>query len=150
MIIAQAGAFGGWVLYMKDGKIHHEYNYFGVERTNIAGPTALSAGKHEIKYEFTIDAPKPGSGGKSALYVDGQQVAEGRIPKTQPFAFSADEGADVGVDAETAVSNDYKQGDNKFTGKIVKVTIDTQPSNLSATDRKAVEDAEDAAAAVED
>src|SRR5436190_16154289 len=47
VIIAQAGAFGGWVLYMKDGKIHHEYNYFGVERTNIAGPDALSAGKHE-------------------------------------------------------------------------------------------------------
>src|SRR4029434_5720362 len=26
VIIAQAGAFGGWVLYMKEGKIHHEYN----------------------------------------------------------------------------------------------------------------------------
>jgi arylsulfatase len=150
VIIAQAGAFGGWVLYMKDGQIHHEYNYFGVERTNIAGPVALSAGKHVIKYEFIVDAPKPGSGGKSVLYVDGQQVADGRIPKTQPFAFSADEGADVGVDAETAVSNDYKQGDNKFTGKIVKVTIDVKPSQLSAADEKAVEDAEDAAAIIED
>jgi arylsulfatase len=150
VIIAQAGAFGGWVLYMKDGKLHHEYNYFGVERTNVAGPAALSAGKHEIKYEFVVDAPKPGSGGKSVLYVDGQQVAEGRIPKTQPFAFSADEGADVGMDGETAVSNDYKEGDNKFTGKIIKVTIDTKPSNMSAADEKAVEDAEDVAAAIED
>jgi hypothetical protein len=150
VIIAQAGAFGGWVLYMNDGKIHHEYNFFGVERTNIAGPAALSAGKHIIKYEFTIDSPKPGSGGKSVLYVDGQQVAEGRIPKTEPFVFSADEGTDVGMDGETAVSNDYKQGDNKFTGKIVKVTIDTQPSKVTAADRKAAEDAEDAAAAAED
>ena len=41
VIIAQAGAFGGWVLYMKDGKVHHEYNFFGVERTNIASPSAL-------------------------------------------------------------------------------------------------------------
>ena len=48
VIIAQAGAFGGWVLYMQDGKVHHEYNYFGVERTNIGGQTALSPGKHEI------------------------------------------------------------------------------------------------------
>jgi arylsulfatase len=150
VIIAQAGAFGGWVLYMKDGKLYHEYNYFGVERTNIGGQTALSAGKHEIKYEFVSDSPKPGTGGKSVLYVDGQQVAEGRIPKTQPFAFSADEGADVGVDAETAVSNDYKQGDNKFTGKIFKVTIDTKPSNLSTADKKAVEDAEEVAATIED
>src|SRR5207249_9566028 len=28
VIIAQAGAFGGWVIYMKEGKVHHEYNYF--------------------------------------------------------------------------------------------------------------------------
>ena len=150
VIIAQAGAFGGWVIYMKEGKVHHEYNYFGVERTNIAAQTALSAGKHEIKYEFVADSPKPGTGGKSVLYVDGQQVAEGRIPKTEPFAFSGDEGADVGEDAETAVSNDYKQGDNKFTGKIEKVTIDTKPSNLSAADKKAVEDAEEVAATIED
>src|SRR5438552_8247939 len=148
--IAQAGAFGGWVIYMKEGKVHQEYNYFGVERTNIAGQTALSAGKHEIKYEFVADSPKPGTGGKSVLYVDGQQVAEGQIPKTQPFMFSGDEGTDVGVDAETAVSNDYKQGDNKLTGKLDKVTIDTKPSNLSAADKKAVEDAEEVAATIED
>jgi arylsulfatase A-like enzyme len=150
VIIAQAGAFGGWVLYMKDGKVHHEYNYFGVERTNIGGQTALLPGKHEIKYEFIIDAPKPGSGGKCALYVDGQKVAEGRIPKTQPYAFSADEGTDVGVDNETMVSNDYKRGENKCTGKIEKVTIDTKPSNLSAADKKTVETAEDIAATIED
>jgi hypothetical protein len=77
-------------------------------------------------------------------------VAEGRIPKIQPFVFSGDEGADVGADAETAVSNDYKQNDNKFTGKIISVTINTKPSNLSAADKKAVEDAEGAAATIDD
>jgi len=56
----------------------------------------------------------------------------------------------VGEDAETAVSNDYKQGDNKFTGKIISVTIDTKPSNLSAADKKAVEDGEEEAAVIED
>jgi len=34
------------------------------------------------------------------------------------------------VDNETMVSNDYKPGDNRFTGKIIKVTIDTTPSNF--------------------
>jgi arylsulfatase len=150
VIIAQAGAFGGWVLYMKDGKVHHEYNYFGIERTNIAGTSALPAGKHEIKYAFVPDAAKPGSGGKCALFVDGQQVAESHIPRTQPFIFSADEGVDVGMDGETAVSNDYKEGDNRFTGRIVKVTVDVKPSGLSAADKKAIEDAEAAAAAAEE
>jgi hypothetical protein len=126
VIIAQAGAFGGWVLYMKDGKVHHEYNFFGLERTNIASTTALAPGKHTILYEFTPDSAKPGAGGKSVLSVDGSKVAEGKIPKTQPFVFSGDEGADVGLDGETNVSNDYKQGNNAFTGKISKVLVEVR------------------------
>jgi arylsulfatase len=126
VIIAQAGAFGGWVLYMKDGKPHHEYNFFGLERTNVGGDTPLPPGKHTISYKFIPDAAQPGTGGKSILSVNGKQVAEGQIPKTQPFFFSGDEGADVGVDGETNVSNDYRQGDNAFTGRIVKVTVEVK------------------------
>ena len=124
VIIAQAGYFGGWTLYAKAGKLHHEYNWFALERTNIASAAALKPGKHTIVYEFVPDEAKPGTGGKSTLSVDGQKVAEGHIPKTQPFMFSADEGTDVGLDGETNVSADYKQGDNAFTGKIVKVTVE--------------------------
>ena len=118
--------FGGWTLYLKDGKPHHEYNWFALERTNIGGETPLAPGKHTIAYEFIPDDAKPGTGGKSILSVDGKKVAEAHIPKTQPFAFSADEGADVGMDSETNVSPDYKQGDNKFTGKIQRVTIEVK------------------------
>ena len=89
-----------------------------------AATAPLAPGKHTIGYEFIPDAAKPGTGGKSILSVDGKKVAEGQIPKTQPFVFSADEGADVGLDGETNVSPDYKQGDNAFTGKIVKVTVE--------------------------
>ncbi len=123
VIIAQAGYFGGWTLYMKKGKVHHEYNWFAIERTNIAAPSPLASGKHTILYEFIPTEAKPGTGGRSILTIDGKKVAEAHIPKTQPFVFSADEGTDVGVDSETNVSPDYKQGDNKFTGKISKVTI---------------------------
>jgi arylsulfatase len=133
VILAQAGYFGGWTLYMKGGKVHHEYNFFGLERTNIAGASALAPGKHTIGYEFIPDEAKPGTGGKSILSIDGQKAAEGQIPKTQPFAFSADEGADVGVDGETNVSTDYKQGDNAFTGKIVKVTVEVKETRTADT-----------------
>jgi hypothetical protein len=37
-----------------------------------------------------------------------------------------------------------------FERKISKVTIDVQPSHLSAADKKAVQDVEEAAAAIED
>jgi len=90
----------------------------------VASKPVLAPGRHTIVYEFIPDEAKPGTGGKSIIIIDGQQVAEGHIPKTEAFAFSGDEGADVGRDGETNVSSDYKQGDNAFTGKIVKVTVE--------------------------
>jgi hypothetical protein len=124
VIIAQAGYFGGWTLYMKDGKPHHEYNFFAIERTNIGGEKALAPGKHTIHYEFIPDDAKPGTGGRSILSVDGKKVAEAKIPKTQPFVFSADEGTDVGLDAETNVSPAYLQNANAFSGRIIQVKVE--------------------------
>jgi arylsulfatase len=124
VILSQAGYFGGWTLYMKEGRAHHEYNFFALERTNIASASPLGPGRHTIVYEFVPDESKPGTGGKSILTVAGRKVAEGHIPKTQPFAFSGDEGADVGIDLETNVSPDYPQGAaNAFTGRISSVTV---------------------------
>jgi len=61
--------------------------------------------------------------------VDDEKVGEGKIPRTVPYAFSADEGINVGADHETPVSEDYKQDDNKFTGKIHQVTVEIFPVN---------------------
>ena len=46
----------------------------------------------------------------------------------------------MGENLYTAVSDDYKVGDNKFTGKIRKVTIQIGKSNLSEEGRIAVEE----------
>jgi hypothetical protein len=48
---------------------------------------------------------------------------------------------DHAPDGETPVSDDYKEGDNKFTGKIQKVTIDVGPVRLSSADASAQEKA---------
>jgi len=127
VIIAQAGKFGGWTLFAKGGKVIHEYNFFGLENTRISSSKPLSPGKHTLKYDFVITEKKPGAGGACILYVDGEKVAEGTIPKTEPFAYSADEGVSVGSDPETNVSREYTEGHNHFTGKINKIIVDTTP-----------------------
>ena len=124
VILAQAGRFGGWSLYMKDGKPTYTYNFLGLQRFTVAAPQPLAAGKATIRYEFASDGPGMGNGGIGTILVNGQKVAEGRIERTQCCFFSADEGADVGVDEATPVTEDYKEGNNKFTGKINSVTID--------------------------
>jgi arylsulfatase len=102
----------------------YTYNFLGLSASKVASPRALPEGKVTIRYEFKYDGDGVGKGGVGTIFVTGEKVAEGRIDRTQPFAFSADEGADVGQDGETNVTNDYKEGDNKFTGKIGKVTVE--------------------------
>jgi arylsulfatase len=54
-----------------------------------------------------------------------QLEALGALENTLPFVFSGDEGADVGIDGETNVSNDYQPNlPSRFTGRIVKVTVE--------------------------
>jgi hypothetical protein len=124
VILSQAGRFGGWSLYVKDGKPMYTYNYAGLSASKVASPKALPEGKVTIRYELKYDGGGLGKGGVGTLLVNGENVAEGRIERTQPNIFSADEGADVGVDGETPVTDDYEERDNKFTGKIGKVTVD--------------------------
>ena len=123
VIISQAGRFGGWSLYMKGGRPHHVYNFGGLEWFDVGSPQALTPGQHTILYEFAYDGGKPGSGGLSKLSIDGKPAGEVRVEHTMPFMYSADEGVDVGIDNETAVTDAYKEGNNKFTGRIVKVTV---------------------------
>jgi arylsulfatase len=125
VILAQAGRFGGWSLYMKAGMPVYTYNWLGLKRYTIAAKQPIPAGKATIGFEFAYDGGGIGKGGTGTIFVNGKKVAQGRIEQTQGVAFSADEGADVGEDGETPVVENYGvPAPYKFTGKISKVTID--------------------------
>jgi arylsulfatase len=127
VVMAQAGRFGGWSMYMKDGRAHYVYNFGGLQRFTASSQARLTPGRHTIRYEFTYDGGAPGSGGNGRLLVDGAPAGEVRVARTMPFAFSGDEGADVGVDNETPVTEEYAEANNRFTGRILKVTVETTP-----------------------
>jgi len=123
VILAQAGRFGGWSLYVKDGKPAYTYNYLGLKQYTVAATQPLAPGKATLRFEFAYDGGGVGKGGTGTLFVDGKSVATGRIDNTQCCIFSADEGVDVGADEGTAVSSSYKVP-FEFTGKIASVTIE--------------------------
>ncbi|WP_428357089.1 hypothetical protein [Methyloprofundus sp.] len=125
VILTQGGKFGGWALYMDDGKPAYTYNYFGLENYTIASPTKLTKENAVIKLDFVYDGNGTGKGGLATLYVDGEKVAEGRVEKTEPAVFSADETADVGKDDATQVADIVFKNvaDSKFTGYVNKVVI---------------------------
>jgi hypothetical protein len=134
VILSQAGRFGGWSLYLKDGKPMYAYNFVGLKLYKVGATEALPPGKATIRFEFAYDGPGLGKGGTATILVNGKKVGEGKIEQTQASMFSADEGADVGQDGETPVSDDYKENDNKFTGKIGKVVVTVAPIQLGAKD----------------
>jgi arylsulfatase A-like enzyme len=126
-ILSQGGKFGGWSLYMKDGKPAYTYNFLGMSRYTVASSQALPAGPATVVLDFEYDGGGPGKGGKATLSINGTTVAEGRVEKTQPNIFSADETADVGIDNQTPVALGIGIGpDTRFGGKIEEVTLDVR------------------------
>lgn len=125
IILCQGGKFGGWALYMNNGKPGYTYNYFGLQRYTIESSKAIKNPNAEIKLEFTYDGGGTGKGGMAKLFVDGELVGEGRVEKTQPAVFSADETADVGKDDATQVADLVFQDvdDSEFTGFVKDVTV---------------------------
>ena len=124
VIIAQGGAFGGMSLYVKDGKPAFCYNLFGLQRFNVYGEDAISAGEHQVRVEFDYDGGGLGKGGNVSLYLDGEKVGEGRVDATVPMLFSADETSDLGSDSGTPVTDDLATDELEFTGRVQWVEID--------------------------
>jgi arylsulfatase len=124
VILAQGGRFGGWSLYIKDGKPSFTYNFVGLQRTTIASAKTLPVGKFIIKLTFAYDGGGIGKGGLYTLFVNDKEVAKGRVEHTIPMLYSLDETADVGIDGATPVVENYGSPKGKFNGKIIKVTVD--------------------------
>ncbi|MBM9513702.1 arylsulfatase [Desulfogranum marinum] len=137
-VIVQAGRFGGWALYVKEGVPAYDYNFLGMERFTVSAKEKLKPGKSTIRFQFDYDGGGLGKGGNGTLYVNGEKVAEGRIERTQPMIFSADETADVGIDLATPVVESIgAEAKSRFTGKINKVTIEVGPLSKMAAPQKA-------------
>ncbi len=125
IILTQGGKFGGWALYMDNGKPAYIYNWFGLESYTVTSPNAIDKKNAEIKLVFDYEGGGTGKGGIATIFVDGEKMAEGRIDKTQPAVFSADETADVGKDDATQVADKVFKDveDSVFTGYVTKVTV---------------------------
>ena len=124
VLIAQGGAFGGWSLYLDEGRPKYCYNLLGLARIKVEGSDPVPPGAHQLRMEFVYDGGGLAKGGDVKLYLDGQQLAEGRLEHTIPMIFSADETADVGIETGTTVSDDYTPESSRFTGSIEWIQID--------------------------
>ena len=124
VIVSQGGGVGGWCLYAHEGRLKYCYNFFGIEYFFVTADEPIPAGDHQLRMEFTYDGGGLAKGGGVELFYDGRSVGKGRVGRTEPMAFSADEACDVGSDTGSPTSTDYGPHGNKFNGSIDRVIID--------------------------
>ena len=90
----------------------------------VEAAETLPAGDHQVRLEFAYDGGGLGKGGTATLYLDGKQIAEGRVEHTHAAIFSADSTALVGNKFGAPIGPDLEIEGNPFNGTIQGVQID--------------------------
>jgi len=131
VLLTQGGRFGGFALYLRDGRAHYTYNFAGLEQTTVSSEP-LSPGPHVVGVQMT---PLRGIAMKATLAVDGAVVAEADIGCTTPFRFALHgEGMCCGYTDGTSVTDAFA-APFRFTGVLHDVTVDV--SGTPVVDRMA-------------
>jgi arylsulfatase A-like enzyme len=127
VLLAQGGVSGGYVLFVKDRRLHYIHNYLSLEEHGVMSTEDVPEGAVTLRYEFEPTTPPDlakgrGAGGRGQLYIDGKLVGDAEIPVTVPIIFGI-EGLSCGYDFGEAVTGAYR-APFPFTGTIKKVTVD--------------------------
>jgi arylsulfatase len=118
VILAAGGRFGGYVLFVQDRRLVHEY--VGPDRRWVvesAGP--LPAGRQELAFEFRKSAHRAGTG---TLLCDGAPLGSVEMHDTWPLAPNVG-GVHCGRDDGSPVSERYACPFS-FTGRIHRVVVE--------------------------
>jgi arylsulfatase len=157
MLITQGGRFGGYGMYLKQGKPVFVWNMLGMRKIEWRGNDALAPGRHVVEFDFRYDGMGMGTlafesfagigqGGTGVLKVDGNAVAMQKMEHTIPFLMPIDESLDVGSDTLTGVNDADYQPPFAFGGKLNKVTLTLDRPTISPADAQKLKAAQAAAA----
>lgn len=126
VLACTGGEFGGWSLFLKDGKFHYIHNYLKLTEFDVVSPDVISPGKHTLSMHFTPTKKnlKPDYFlGDVVLSVNGEKVAEQKdIKMAGQYSVVTGYGLLFGRNTGTPVSKKY-ESPFLFTGELEKVAI---------------------------
>lgn len=123
VIVASGGRYGGFTLYVKDGRLVYENNYYDKQRDKLVSKQSLPAGKVQVAYEYARENPQLWGGGTGKLFIDGELTAEGKFANVG-MATHFDSFA-VGLEQGSPVSDAYETP-FRFNGEIDQVKVETR------------------------
>ena len=127
VLACSGGEFGGWSLFIEDGRLHYVHNYLKLQEFDVASADKAPSGSHRFKAHFT---PKTKSlkpdvfTGDVTLFIDDEKVGElADIKMAGQYSAVTGYGLQIGRNTFTPVSHSYDPP-NAFTGAIDKVVIE--------------------------
>ena len=137
VLLSQGTAAGGYSFFVQEDRLHYVHNWVGRALLRVASDEPLTAGAHELRFEFEPRGnPDPtqghGTPGSAQLYIDGKLVGDADFPYTTLFLFNPGQ-LTCGADPGSPVTTDY-QAPFPFTGTLHNVRS-TSAENSSKTTR---------------
>jgi arylsulfatase len=136
VLISMGGVDGGFVLYVKDGKLTYGYNYVADQRFRVQANSRVPEGDHIFSFEFTPTGRADPAKGKGVpanikLLIDGKDVGSGDLAVTIPLSIGLAAGISVGADPGSPVmtDEDYKPP-FAFTGTVKKAMVDVSGEHV--------------------
>jgi arylsulfatase len=131
VLFCMGGNDGGFVFYIRNGKLTYGYNYVADQRFKVeASKAGVPEGDHVFTFEFTPTGKADVTKGKGTpadikLMIDGKEVGAGKLPVTIPNQLGLGAFVVLGADTGSPVmlAEDYKPP-FAFTGKVKKALVD--------------------------
>ncbi len=124
VLVCCGGLAGGYSVFMKDGRLYWEHNYYNEVHYRASSTEPIPPGHHVLSAEVKVDQEgKFGTGGNVTLRLGKEIIGEGRFEKQVAGFFSPNETFDVGCDTVSPVSDLY-ESPFVFTGTILRVMVD--------------------------
>ncbi|HEX6038672.1 arylsulfatase [Longimicrobium sp.] len=138
VIVSQGSRFGGYSLFVRDGRLTFVYNFLGIAPEQALSCPAPASGRHVVGVEFRKERMGENNEalGTMTLHVDEQEAASGAFRTQSGHYALAGEGLAVGYDSGDRVSAEY---DSRFPfagGRIVKVIYDIADDGYVDAERK--------------
>lgn len=124
VLVAQGGASGGWSLFVENGRVKYAYHPSAHDSYYVEASEPLPCGQVQVGFHFALEGGH-GEPATGRLSYNDEVVGEGRIGRTVPQGFSANESLDIVFDPDMPVRGDRPVGGAKsFGGKVNWVRID--------------------------
>ena len=83
VIAAHGSHAGGYVLFVKDARLHFTYNFVATQITTVAAEATLPTGPVTVRVVFT----RAGPGGTVELFYGDVPVGSGQVARTTPLTY---------------------------------------------------------------